>query len=299
MGWSVLSGATTSARGITAGLIFLMASVQFVAGAPLLSEPDVVAHVEANLARYMMEQPDRCTTATKEVEQNEIVAPYVEALAEAGSNADGVRIAECTYEYSPMDGGAKQEGYAILLDLPASVIGRWIYNACKAEAPSKLDGCARQLVSEMISNSGGQYPISGFVSEGPNDGLCKQHGKAIKKQGLIAFRDGVTIQFNESSGGAQPIYYCTTDPIPINVQKHLIIAEPATSVYNVARLAAIRRDCWGEYLSNQATGTLKPSAWQELARTTMLNALKSGHDSLFEFKARTFASTGKTCQSHS
>lgn len=280
------------------GFGLMLTAVAFAAhcgpslAAATLTEADVVATVDhvVKVSRYMMEG-DFCKPAAADVKSNSIVAPYVVAIEHASAVAKGTKVVECNYKYRPTPTGKFQPGYAVLLDIPASAIGHWIYGACKTNAPKKIAGCAKHLVKYMQSQNGAQYPIAGFVSEGgPDDPECVQNNVHLTIAGLIAFRDGVTIQFKKSAAGEQPIFYCTTEVLEPAVQKYLALNSAAvTAVYDVGRIAAVNRSAWDSTISNKPGKGLDPSGWQATVRKSMIDAITTGDDALFDFQARAYA----------
>lgn len=151
----------------------------------------------------------------------------------------------------------------------------------------------------MINSNGGQFVIAGMVSEGiwhDADGsahsLCLQHGQHIMMNGLIAFRDGVTIQLAEASGGEQPIFYCTTDPIDTSLQRSLALNEQAIEVFSIGRIAALPISCLEKKVSNVVGAGTEPTAFQAVVRKSMVGALTTGSDALLNRAAWVFANPG-------
>src|SRR5262249_20309561 len=185
---------------------------------------------------------------------------------------------------SETDGGPQRQGFGILLDLPPALIAGWITSACHKASPADVHACGLELIAHMEESNNGQYPITGFVAEGsPDDDLCKQHGRNAMKMGLIGFRYGVTIQFSEAAGGgAPPILYCTTDPIPIEVQRRVMLTQPQTTAFHVGRLAALHDSCWNSPVPASPAQGLAPSPWQQIVHESMVTALKGGTEALFD-----------------
>ena len=234
-------------------------------------------------SRYMMSDSD-CKPAAEDPElaANTVVRPYLEAVA--ANPGSGARVVACTYVYRETPSGPQRQGFGVLLDLPPALIAGWITSACRAASPTNVHACGLALIAHMIDQNGGQYSITGFVAEGgPNDGLCVQRGRDAKKQGLIGFRYGVTVQFDESAGGgAPPILYCTTDPIPIEVQQRVALMQPQTTSFHVGRVAGLRDSCWTSHVPMTPAQGLAPAPWQQIVHESMLTALKGGTEALFD-----------------
>ena len=145
--------------------------------------------------------------------------------------------------------------------------------------------------SNMIGDNGGQYPITGFVDEGgPSDTICQQRSHPVPKQGLIGFRYGVTVQFAEAAGGgASTIFYCTTDPIPIDTQRRVLLTQKPTNVYNSGRVAGLGYMCWSSPVPRTDPEGLAPDPWQRIVHESMLASLKGGANALFDRAALLYA----------
>jgi hypothetical protein len=241
-------------------------------------------------SRYMM--PDGgCKPAAEDPElaANTIVRPYLDAVA--ANPSSGARVVACTYSYEEVKHGQQRQGFGLFLDLPPPLIAGWIASACRAAVPGNVHACGLALIDNMNGDNGGQYPITGFVAEGgPTDQLCKQRGQSVLRQGLIGFRYGVTVQFAETAGrGPPPILYCTTDPIPIDVQRHVSLAEKTTDVYGAGRVAGLKYGCWSSQFPRTKPEGLVPDPWQRIVHESMLAALKGGTDALFNRAAWLYA----------
>ena len=139
-------------------------------------------------ARYM--EKVRCTVLKSD---DPLVAdfPFIRDYTEAG-RANGIDVRSCDY---PFEGGepvaTQQFGWVVLAHPSGKLLDQWIATACAKGAP-RIANCAEQLSRFVNGQSGGQFPVAGFVSEGPPH--CKQHDTSTSFTGLIAFEHGVTVQ---------------------------------------------------------------------------------------------------------
>ena len=245
-------------------------------------------------SRYMM--PDSgCKPAAEDAElaANAIVRPYLDLIA---ANPDsGARVVACTYSYEETPHGAPRQGFGVFLDLPPALTAGWITSACRTASPANVHACSLALIDQMIGDNGGQYPITSFVAEGSSsDTICQQHGHSVPKQGLIGFRYGVTVQFAEAAGGAPPpILYCTTDPVPVEVLRRVLLTQEPIDVYDAGRVPGLNYKCWSSPLARTPPNGLEPDPWQRIVHESMLAALKGGSDALFDRTAWLYANPAR------
>lgn len=219
-----------------------------------------------------------------------VIKPYADRLALMPPAAsDGVAIMECNY----VSQDAHLPAYVIMLDIPPLRIAAWIVTACKNVEPHGVDGCADDLSNAIVKDNGGQYPISGFVSEGSaGDDLCLQNNVSQRREGLIGFRHGVTVQFRKTIDSSDRMLYCLTDPNSADVrtnQKNIALHYPVTQVYYVGRVADYdngdksRGEAEKKYAD--VPDGVEPNSWQKIVMNNIFKAIESGRDGLMERKA--------------
>ncbi|NTJ36268.1 hypothetical protein G6K86_32205 [Agrobacterium rhizogenes] len=224
-----------------------------------------------------------------------IVQPYLDA-----AEVKGVPVKSCTYKYF-LDDDKKtipQYGWAILADPSPSMLDSWISNACSRNAPKSVPECVNALTSFISSQSGGQFPIIGFVSEGSSkDELCVQHTKVIHSTGLIAFEDGVTVQLNASDSvepeqkTAREGIYCSTDGWGADVQQWILKTHKIQESFHKSRLSGYDDRCGAfvtQEIRKQAESEGRPP-WLIASRVNFIQALKTGVDEMMNRQAERFA----------
>jgi hypothetical protein len=234
-----------------------------------------------------------------------VVASYIDA-AKAANIA--ILICEYPFDQVPNARGTNdrhpQVGWVVLADPPSDMLTAWIKSACKIGAPAKVTACVGALGDYIIGQSGGQFPILGFVAEGgPRDDLCKQYSKAVHVQGLISFQDGVTVQRLASANGTREGIYCATDGWEAEIQQIISTSHPIKTIYAFARLSGLHRSCAIALIDESITAAARKSnedEWLVAVRLNHLNALKTGRDRMMEIQAERFNSGvafGSTCVS--
>jgi hypothetical protein len=260
-------------------------------------------------ARHRYMEHGRCEIVTAGhsiVSDIPLIGSYVEAAQKGGS-----QVQACTYPYyrSPPRKDL-QSGWVILANPAPDELDRWIASACRQFAKNAAQGCIKALTAHIVSQSGGQFPVIGFVAEGPGGDLCKQYGGKVLLQGLIAFEDGVTVQRKASpmSGvkqdGDRMGPYCSTDGWGSDVQKLISQTHPIEVTYAYARLAGLHSSCGRALLPDKIiNGGSKrefDDAWRLAARSTHTDALATGQNRMFELQAKRFsegvASLGAPCK---
>lgn len=238
-------------------------------------------------SRYMLPKPGESSgpqcvklEAGNPLLSEPVIKPYADRLGSMPAAAtNGVAIMECDY----ISQLAHLPAYVIMLDIPPVRIATWIVSSCKKVRPGGVDACATKMAKDIVSSNGGQYPISGFVSEGsPTDDLCKQHGVSQRREGLIGFRHGVTVQFTKTANSQESMLYCLTDPDSDDVkhnQKDIALHYPVTGVFHFARVAAVSND------AADVPDGVGPNSWQKTAMDNILAAIETDHDKLMEQKA--------------
>ncbi|WP_194460349.1 hypothetical protein [Bradyrhizobium sp. CCBAU 53421] len=227
------------------------------------------------------------------VEDFPVIRPYIEA-----GNRGGIPVKACTYPFLRAQGDAaaqRQYGWVVLADPPPAVLDSWIGVACKNGAPKQVDDCAEALANYVESQSGGQFPVTGFVAEGPDGGLCVQNGRPVELRGLIAFEDGVTIQraanptIEDDKVGVRTGIYCATDGWGEAVQKQITKNHAIVHAFKKARLAGLDRSCGESFLKAIREKDVE-HPWLMASRLNHLAAMTTGVNAMLVKQAERFAS---------
>jgi hypothetical protein len=93
-------------------------------------------------------------------------------------------LQQCAYEAANAD-GTKRSAKVIMLNPPSEQLARWIFSTCRAVEKDNAQ-CRIALFRQVLSASGGQFPVAGVVLEDirPRDGEIESY----------AFRNGVTVR---------------------------------------------------------------------------------------------------------
>lgn len=103
------------------------------------------------------------------------------------------------YTYAVTDkNGTKKSADVVLLDPTPEQLATWIVSAIREAKGGDDDALAKKAFANVISQSGGQFPVAGVVYEDilPADGANE----------VYCFRDGVTV-------GVEGVKHRTTDPL--------------------------------------------------------------------------------------
>jgi hypothetical protein len=238
-----------------------------------------------------------------------IVRPYIEA-----GNKGGVPVKSCTYLFMRGPGKTNpQYGWVVLSDPPPAILDSWITTACRKGAPRQTPRCVDALTRHIAKQSGGQFPVVGFVAEGPDGELCVQydkpvellqHGKSVALQGLIAFEDGVTVQraanpaAESDDGKLRKGIYCATDGWGPEVQKQISKNHVILEVFKKARLSGLDRNCGKDFIRAAEARTATGDAdklWLLASRFNHLMAIETGIDEMMVRQAQRFAA-GKSLE---
>ena len=230
-----------------------------------------------------------------------VIRPYIEA-----GNKGGVQIKSCTYRFyrAPPDTNP-QYGWVVLANPSGERLDKWINVACKKRTPKDIGTCVTILTRYIRGQSGGQFPVTGFVSEGPDGDLCKQYTtkqnpKGVPYQGLIAFEDGVTVQrvanpkFEGDSKELRQGIYCSTDGWGEAVQQLITKTHPIgkDGVYKKARLAGLDRSCGAfvtDDIKRQAKQMGLSDPWLLATRLNHIAAILTDEDAMMVEQAKRIA----------
>jgi hypothetical protein len=146
----------------------------------------------------------------------------------------------------------------ILLDPDNARLARWLTQACTDAGASYPKHCAERLALRVKCQSGGQFPISGFVEE---------NGQ------LFLFRDGVTVAIKEFGAS-------TLSHAPSPAEETLALDTGAVlKVYAAARIQGTTRAEYAAFKKIEA-GPLGGLAWQGAIREAYQLAWSSDRNDL-------------------
>lgn len=136
-------------------------------------------------------------------------------------NWDGFPTKRYHYTMTDQD-GTKKSADVVMLNASADHISRWIVSALVEVKGSYNGDDGRRVFKHIISQSGGQFPVSGVVYEDifPADG----------KNEVYCFRDGVPVV-------VEGVMHRTADPLTPEEIKASISGKP-TRVFTYARIAS-------------------------------------------------------------
>ena len=262
---------------------------------PLPTLPDIAAiqkELEARFAmggRYMigtetLSKPYRnCVPleAKNPIFQDELGSPYKSIRDEFPES-----ILECIYPR--LDGKTQGEnlGWVILLVDTAKNLAKRVHSSCKAVVvESKIEECNRKLLAMLLRDNGLQFPITGFVQEGPEN--CSP---ASNLPGLIGFRHGVTIKYFTQGFPKTEERYCLTEGnITAKWQMNTGLQSASFKVYNIARIGSLTRS--GLPLNERPVDFdrrpkgREPDGWQVVVIENEIRAIRSGYDRLMILRA--------------
>jgi|GEM_PF-5998637 len=154
--------------------------------------------------------------------------------------------------------GTKYGPVSVILLNPANDrLAQWLVTACQDAGAKFRKHCAERLAVRIKCQSGNQFPVAGFVDEGP----------------LYTFRDGVTVTFSEIGS-----YYLKKAPTPAQTAAALgkgMVSE----VHKYARVQGTTRKEYASFVG-KPVGNFAGLAWRDEIRAAYQAAWYSPRNSL-------------------
>jgi hypothetical protein len=235
--------------------------------------------------------PENCIVidGNHKLAEHPVIKPYRDAFEGHGSV-----VLECQYLYSMKNAPKRSTGYAIVANASAAQIARWVVGACRrATLDNAPVSCTKRLIDWMAGQNGFQFPVAGFVNEGP--GNCVKGRESRGQNGLIAFRDGITIQ--PVTQAKIKTDYCRIDGPSVAMQQSLVLDDAPGQVFNIGRIAGTDRRFeippnWppgvtrSELLRSVPIAGESEVPWQRIVREGYLSALGTDRYELLELHAK-------------
>lgn len=138
----------------------------------------------------------------------------------------GIPLQRCRYRVSDVYSGGTRWADVVLADASPAQIARWVVQAALERRGRVLRSDTDALSSNILGQSGGQFPVAGVVYE-DMDG---------SGQRIYPFRDGVTV-------GIQGLPYATREQ-PDATQMAAYRTNPVAFVGSYGRIAGTRPEQW-------------------------------------------------------
>lgn len=183
------------------------------------------------------------------------------------SGWEGFATKRCNYEITDKKTGNQKKGLVILLNPTALQLSNWSINACLNVRPQEpRSECVERVISRIINQSGGQFPISGIVYEDliPKDGIQESYG----------FRNGVTVRL-------AGLAHRDTAPLSPDQLKASLTADVVSTVSEEApaRIIGITR---AQYHAANSEANVKGLNWISVVKEQYKLAMKSDRNHLIE-----------------
>jgi hypothetical protein len=142
-------------------------------------------------------------------------------------------------------------------------LARWLVSGCQDAGAQYLKHCAERLALRIKCQSGNQFPVAGFVDEGP----------------LYTFRDGVTVTFSE-------IGINRLNQLPTPAQEASVLGQGTVSkVHKFARIQGTTREEYAGF-TGKPVGQFAGLAWRTTIRAAYQAAWASDRNTLLSAWAR-------------
>lgn len=173
------------------------------------------------------------------MEQNCVAASY--------PGWENLPLKECTYSVKGANDPVKKTARVIMLNAEPNQLARWVVATCIEVVGNASNKCTKAIGSQIISQSGAQFPIAGIVFED----ILPENGKFE----VFAFRNGVTVRVNGVT------HIGTAQPSAAEIEKSL-----HGEVASTLRFARIQSTTREQYLANGGTRNVIGNAWNEVNR---------------------------------
>lgn len=177
--------------------------------------------------------------SSRYMEQNCVAATY--------PGWETLPLKECTYSVKGPNDPVKKTVKVIMLNAEPEQLARWVVSTCIEVVGVASNKCTKAIRSQIIQQSGAQFPVAGIVFEDilPADGRYE----------VFAFRNGVTVLI------AGVTHRGTAQPSAAEIEKSL--HGDVTSTFKFARVQSTTRE---QYLANGGTRNVIGNAWNEVNR---------------------------------
>jgi hypothetical protein len=160
---------------------------------------------------------------------------------------ESLPLQECTYSVKGTNDSVKKTAKVIMLNAEPDQLARWVVSTCIEVVGNATIKCTKALGSQIIGQSGAQFPVAGIVFED----ILPENGKFE----VFAFRNGVTVRVNGVN------HLGTVQPSAAEIEKSL--HGEVTSTLKFARIQSTTRE---QYLANGGTLSVTGNAWNEVNR---------------------------------
>lgn len=179
---------------------------------------------------------------------------------------DSIPTRKCRYHVTDK-GGTKKPGLVIMANPSSERLAAWILNACEAVKPTtNREQCAQCVFQAVISQSGGQFPVSGVVYEDiiPPDGVFEAYG----------FHKGVTTRLST-------LKHRRTKPLDDVELETILDAAPLNTITLAApaRIIGVTRSA---YKKAHASVDIDGLKWNEVVAGEQKRALIGDRNVLIE-----------------
>jgi endoglucanase len=197
-------------------------------------DPPLPAEAMARTTAYF-----EARRSSRYMEQNCVAATY--------PGWESLPLKECTYSVKGANDPVKKTAKVIMLNAEPEQLARWVVSTCIEVAGVASNKCTKAIRSQIMLQSGAQFPVAGIVFED----ILSADGKFE----VFAFRNGVTVRI------AGVTHLSTAQPSAAEIEKSL--HSDVTSTLKFARVQSTTRE---QYLANGGTRDVTGNAWNEVNR---------------------------------
>ena len=174
---------------ITLSLGGLLVTTTTRAGSGARALPIGVKHM-ASLVTQEPPLPAQAMTRMTTYFENRRSSRYMEQNCVAASYPgwEDLPLKECTYSVKGSNDPVKKTAKVIMLNAEPDQLARWVVSTCIEVVGSATNKCTKAIGSQIIGQSGAQFPIAGIVFED----ILPANGKYE----VFAFRNGVTVRIH-------------------------------------------------------------------------------------------------------
>ncbi len=183
---------------------------------------------------------------------------------------EGFPTVQCSYSVADPALHTNKTASVILLDPEASLLARWMVNACLTAKGTVTTNDLQKLANHIIGQSGGQFPVRGIVYEDilPPNGISE----------IYCFRDGVTVKIDGVEHRSE------RQPTPAEIERSLTAS--INEVSWVGKYARIQSTTREQYQAAGGKENVEGVHWLDLNRKLYQKAWNSGTNELMNAWAK-------------
>lgn len=226
------------------------------------------------------------------------------------SGYQGLPVQDCSPKasYQCVEGKLVSVNARALVLLPTpEIMARIVVGACKENglANAALKRCADLAFTHILKSNGGQFIVSGLITEPKNHGYGREENRTARcnktagEDVLFSFRDGSTVRLKgreSTSWRESAADGCEALPQPTEAELEAYLLTEPVSIKSYGRIADIHRSVYAACSGDSSVlGPKGDARWRALVKSNFINAWNGATDKLLATWVKARLTPKKQC----